>query len=78
MAGGGDVASLDGTGSMAEAGPAAAVPEPSTFVLLGVAAVGLLAFAAAETDLVPRPKKSFPGRGARKPSLPAEAAHLRP
>ncbi len=38
-------ASLGGTDSMAEAGPAAAVPEPSGFVLLGVAAVGLLGYA---------------------------------
>ena len=37
-------ASFGGTGSIAEALPAAAVPEPSTFVLLGVAAVGLLGY----------------------------------
>ncbi len=36
---------LGGTDSMAEAVPAAAVPEPSTLALLGVAAIGLLAMA---------------------------------
>jgi hypothetical protein len=38
--GGGDA--LAGADSMTETVPAAAVPEPSTLVLLGVAAVGLL------------------------------------
>ena len=38
-------ASLGGTDSMAASVPAAAVPEPSTFALLGVAVVGLLRYA---------------------------------
>ena len=42
VASGGGGASLGGTDSIAEALPAAAVPEPSTLVLVGVAAVGLL------------------------------------
>ena len=44
VATGGGGASLGGTDSMAEAVPVAAVPEPSTFVLLGVAAVGPLGY----------------------------------
>ena len=40
----GAIASLGGTGSIAGGVPAAAVPEPSTFVLLGIAAVGLLGY----------------------------------
>ena len=41
---GGDGASLGGAGSVVEGVAAAAVPEPSAFVLLGVAAVGLLGY----------------------------------